>query len=118
MSKHGVSLDNDVISVIVRINMTDYSEYQGTTMVLNWLLNDLKELRDLIQKAYEQHRVMNTVDVRLLKRINHDLWLVRYHSHSLIEIFKCLTKEMEEYDEILDEFLKEMGTRDDGEEDG
>jgi len=39
MSKHGVSLNDDATSVIVRINMTDYSEYEDTMIVLNWLLN-------------------------------------------------------------------------------
>ena len=60
----------------------------------------------------------NILDERLLKRINHDLWFVRHHSHSLIEIFKCLIKEMEQYNKILDGFLKEMRTRDDDEENG
>jgi len=31
---------------------------------------------------------------------------------------KCLIKEMEQYNKILDGFLKEMGTRDDDEENG
>jgi len=61
---------------------------------------------------------MNIVDKRLLKKIKHDLWFIRYHSRSLTEIFKCLTKEMGQYNKILGEFLKEMRTRDDGKENG
>jgi len=78
----------------------------------------LKELKRLIQKAYIQYRSITVVNVRLLKEIKHDLWFIKHRSCSLTEIFKCLTKEMEEYDEILDEFLKEMRTRDDDKENG
>ena len=105
-------------SVIFRINMMDYDEYEDTMMILNWLLNDLKELKKLVEKAYRQHRVMNTVDERLLKEIKHDIWFIKHRSCSLTEIFKCLTKEMEEYDKIFGEFLMEMRTRDDGKENG
>jgi len=120
MSKHGISLNDDATSVIVRINMMDYSEYQDTmiVLILNWLLNDLKELKKLVEKAYRQYRVMNIVDKRLLKEIKHELWFIRHRSRILTEIFKCLTKEMEEYDKIFGEFLKEMRTRDDGKENG
>jgi len=72
----------------------------------------------LNQKAYIRYRSINAVDKRLLKKIKHDLWFIGYHSRSLTKIFKCLTKEMEEYDKILGEFLKEMRTRDDDKENG
>jgi len=54
---------------------------------------------------------MNTVDERLLKEIKHDLWFIRYRSHRLTEIFKCLTREMEQYNKILDGFLKGDGKK-------
>jgi|GEM_PF-5500648 len=61
MSKYDVFLD--VISVINRIQMTNYSGYEITMIRLEWLLHELKELKDLIQKAYIQHRSYTAVDI-------------------------------------------------------
>jgi len=62
--------------------------------------------------------VVKTDRKYLLVVIKEPLWFIRHRSHRLTEIFKCLTKEMEQYDKILDGFLKEMRIRDDGKENG
>jgi len=108
MSKYDVSLDGDIISVINRIQMTNYSGYKITMIRLECLLHELKELKDLIQKAYIQHRGYTTVDIRLLKEIERNLWYITNRSLGLSGIFKDLGEEIENHDKIFGEFLKKM----------